>query len=139
MKKEFDRAAYDADDPAKHAVMSIFNSWGYDTRINHDVYGIDLVGRDQFGLFGVEVEVKHNWTEHFHFPFSSVHYSARKLKFLDSFPTVYFATVNHPRTHALIVSTDNFSEARLIRKHTSHTENEWFLELPIDLFHQVSL
>jgi hypothetical protein len=139
MKKAFDRETYDADDPAKHAVMAVFNSWGFDTRLNHDVYGIDLVGRDSHGLFGIEVEVKHNWTEQFHFPFSTVHYAARKLKFLDAFPTVWFATVNHHRTHALVVSTDYFSEARLIRKHTSHTNDEWFIELPIDLFHQVAL
>lgn len=131
MLKPFDPAVFAADDPVKHKVIALFQQANCDVRENADLYGIDLVGRDRNtnDLFGIEVEVKHNWTGP-HFPFTTVHYSARKLKFLDVFPQIHMATFNSEHTHVLIVNVHEHDELRMIRKHTSVTASEWFIEFP---------
>lgn len=132
MLKPFDPAVFAADDPVKHRVIELFRRWNCDLRVNADEYGVDLIGKDRAtgDVFGVEVEVKHNWTGSF-FPFTTVHYSARKLKFLDAFPQLHMATVNSEHTHVLILDVHTHDTARMVRKQTSVTASEWFIEFPV--------
>jgi hypothetical protein len=140
MFKPFDAAQYEADDNAKHQIIALFRDC-YQTPlwVNGDKYGIDLVGKYQGQPFGVEVEIKHNWTEAHHFPFETVHIAARKTKFLDAFPFVYFTVLNHDRTQVLIVDSDQMEHCKLVRKQTMHTPIEWFMEIPISRFTQFGL
>lgn len=140
MLKPFSRDLYNADDPAKFQVIELFrNYYGLETWVNPDRYGVDLLGEEENQQFGVEVEVKHEWLERFSFPFDTVHIAARKVKFLDAMPLVYFVTLNHHRTHALIMSTARFDQCKLVRKPTKYTTTEWFMSFPIDMFTQVAL
>jgi hypothetical protein len=133
--KPFSSAQYDADDDAKNQVGKfVAQHWSFtNVRVNPNRYGIDLLADDDGTLTGIEVEVKHNWTGDY-FPFSTVHFSARKAKFLDECPQVYFAMLNHERTWLIVVDGSQFDCAKLVCKHTKHTMNEWFLQLPLDKF-----
>ncbi len=140
MLKPFNQATFDADDNAKHDVIKLLHPiLGAQLRVNHDPYGIDLIGKYYDGkLFGVEVEVKHNWQSE-HFMFETVHYAARKTKFIDLYDDVYFVTVNSPRTHALVINIAFLDNMKMVRKQTSETTSEWFLEIPTHLFYKYSL
>lgn len=135
MLKPFDLQTYDANDDAKHDIIKMFRqNFNCTIGVNADKYGIDLVGRFNDGtLFGVEVEVKHNWQSE-HFMFESVHYAARKTKFIDAFPETYFCTVNAPRTHCLLINMQTIDSMRMVRKQTTMTTKEWFLEVATHLF-----
>lgn len=140
MLKPFSQTTYEADDNAKHLIVDLFrNTYGCQTWVNGDKYGIDLIGKDNNATFGVEVEVKHEWTEEFHFPWDTVHIPARKVKFIDTHPVVYYAVVNHWRTFALITSTARFDQCKLVRKDTKHTRQEWFMAIPLELWSHVQL
>lgn len=137
--KPFDQHTYATDDNAKQLVMDLFRHWGCTIGVNADDYGIDLVGRDPDGnVFGVEVEVKHNWHGPT-FPFTTIHYAARKTKFIDSMHEMWFCTVNDDRTHCLLLSPSELDNIKLVRKQTSVTSTEWFLEFPIHLARIMSL
>jgi hypothetical protein len=131
--KEFCSEQYRADDVAKNAVGKwLASRWGFtNVRVNPDRYGIDLLAEHEGRSFGIEVEVKHNWKGR-NFPFSSVHYSARKIKFLEAQEVVYFVTVNDDRTNLLLVSSEDLHTLKLVKKDTSYTASEWFIEIPID-------
>jgi len=135
MHKPFSIDQYDQDDDAKHAVIALFLAWNCDVRVNHDHYGIDLIGRDlqTREMFGVEVEVKHNWCGPT-FPFDTVHYSARKMKYLYLPTQTYFCTVNTERTHCMILNLTGIEQCKLVRKQTNVTASEWFMEFPTHLF-----
>jgi hypothetical protein len=142
MLKPFNQSTFDADDNAKHDAIHLFQElYNCDIRVNQDRYGIDLVGKyldfDR-ELFGVEVEVKHNWQSE-HFMFETVHYAARKTKFIDLYRDVFFVTVNSPRTHALVINIASLDTMKMVRKQTSETSSEWFLEIPTHLFYKYSL
>ena len=130
MRKPFDQSMYDSDDPAKHLVLDWLMSTGFYGNINPDQYGIDLVG-DYSGVpYGIEVEIKHNWKGD-QFPFSTVHFSARKLKFLKTTACVVFVMLNHERTHALTVGKKSLESAIIVTKDTIYTDNEQFIEVPL--------
>lgn len=133
MQKTFSDEHYKADDNAKNDVGKwLATKWGFaGVRVNPDKYGIDLLAEHNGTTFGIEVEVKHNWKGS-RFPFSTLHYSARKIKFLESASVVYFVTVNDDRTHLLLTSSEDMEGLKLVKKDTSYTEAEWFLEVPID-------
>jgi hypothetical protein len=131
--KEFSSDHYNADDNAKNQVGKwLATRWGFkNVRVNPDKYGIDLLAEHEGRSFGIEVEVKHNWKGR-NFPFSSLHYAARKIKFLEAAEIVYFVTVNDERTHLLVVSSEDLNSLKLVKKDTHYTSQEWFIEVPID-------
>jgi hypothetical protein len=133
MKKEFSEQLYKEDDNAKNLIGKwLANRWGFtNVRVNPDKYGIDLLADKDGASFGIEVEVKHNWSGA-RFPFNSVDYAARKTKFLEAAETVYFCTLNEERTHVLILSSDHMDGVKLIRKETVYTSAEWFIRASID-------
>lgn len=129
--KPFDQDLYDKDDNAKFVVMDYLASIGLQARVNPDPYGIDLLA-DWFDKpYEIEVEVKHNWSGA-QFPFDSLHYSARKLKFLNAHAEVRFITLNHEWTHAAIVTGEDLTNCKIVEKKTKYTEIEKFIEVPID-------
>lgn len=128
--KPFDINLYNADDNAKELVIQWLQGYGYNMEVNSDQYGIDLVGFNNEGKpITVEVEVKHHWTGP-HFPFPTVHVSARKRKFFS--PDSYLVMVNHERTHCLTLNYEALSWGRLITKPTIYTTDEQFVEVTVD-------
>jgi hypothetical protein len=128
--KPFDINLYNADDNAKDLVIQWLKGYGYNVDVNPDQYGIDLIGTDNTGKqIAVEVEVKHHWKGP-HFPFRTVHVSARKQKFVK--PNAYLVMVNHERTHVLTLNYETLSQARLVTKPTVYTTDEQFLQVDVE-------
>lgn len=130
MSKAFSQELYDDDDSAKLLILDWLETRGFVVFVNPDEYGIDLLGRYNNMDYAFEVEVKHNWKGDV-FPFDSVHYSARKRKFVQPDVRAYFITVNHERTRCLIVGWQDFMAGKLVEKSTIYTKNEWFVEIAI--------
>jgi hypothetical protein len=130
MSKAFDRALYDADDSAKHLVIKWLEARNFVAFVNPDDYGIDLLARYNGLNYAFEVEVKHNW-KGAEFPYQTIHYSARKRKFISPDVKTYFVTLNHERTHLLLVHQQDFMLGKLVNKNTIYTTSEWFVEIPI--------
>lgn len=126
--KMFDQNHYDADDNAKEQVIAWLVTCGYEARVNPDQYGIDVLADGKGRQLAFEVEVKHNWKGE-RFPFPTLHYSARKRKFLDNEREVRFITLNNDRTHALIATNTQLAKARTVAKNTIYTQNELFIEV----------
>lgn len=131
MSKPFDQTLYDADDSAKHLVIKWLRSRNFVAFVNPDDYGIDLLARYNDMDYAFEVEVKHNWRG-FEFPYQTIHYSARKRKFVLPDIKTYFVTLNHERTRLLMVRSDDFMAGKLVNKDTIYTTSELFVEIPID-------
>ena len=136
--KPFCPEQYDADDNCKHDVIRFLEAqtWArFDLVVNRDKYGIDLVGECNGHQCGVEVEVKHAWSGE-HFPFDDVHIAARKVKFIECKPIVWYVIVNAERTHALVFtpSRKSMNEILMVRKETVHTTSEWFMQVPLEEF-----
>ena len=128
--KPFSESLYTKNDDAKHQVIDWLKGQGYDTQVNPDQYGIDLLGTNQETgkKIEVEVEVKHNWSGP-KFPFSTVHFPARKLKFINT--KSFFIMLNTERTHILVVSGTQARHSQTIKKSTVYTTAEDFLEVPV--------
>jgi hypothetical protein len=128
--KPFSTSLYTKNDDAKHLVIEWLDEQGYDAHVNPDKYGIDLLGteRKTGRKIQVEVEVKHNWSGE-KFPFMTVHFPARKLKFVN--PKSFFIMLNTERTHILVVSGAQVCHSRTIKKSTVYTATEDFMEVPI--------
>ncbi len=129
--KPFDQDLYDKDDNAKFVVIDYLSTLGIQARVNPDPYGIDLLA-DWYGdAYEIEVEVKHNWSGA-EFPFDSLHYSARKVKFLNQNAHVRFITLNNEWTHAAVVNGKDLLTCKIVEKKTKYTEQESFIEVPLD-------
>ena len=132
MSKPFDRELYDRDDAAKEFVITYFTErYGFLVYVNPDQYGIDLIVENERGTFELEVEVKHNWKGK-RFPFQSVHFAARKLKFAQHPDNVHFIMLNDDWTYALLIDGPTFASSPIIRKDTIYTRNERFVEVSVD-------
>lgn len=127
-KKPFSKSHYDQDDSAKYQVVKYFRDQDYDAYINPDKFGIDVLADKDGVQLRIEVEVKHNWKGP-NFQYETLHYSDRKRKFLEFPENTYFVTLNHERTHALMVSGRILSEAPTIVKDTIYTKGEKFIEV----------
>lgn len=127
--KPFSPSLYSTNDDAKELVIQWLKNSGYEAWVNPDQYGIDVLSVDPFGdERQYEVEVKHNWKGP-RFPFSGVHFSARKLKFTK--PTSGFVMLNHERTHALVVDGNIVANSPIVTKSTIYTNDEQFIEVPL--------
>jgi hypothetical protein len=128
--KPFDVAHYDADDSAKHVVIAYLRRIGLDAQVNEDRFGVDVVAHRGEKHYQIEVEVKHAWSEA-EFPFTTLHYAARKIKFAQSAVETHFFTLNHQRTHALIVAARHLLDAPIVTKETLYTDAEQFIEVSL--------
>lgn len=130
MKKPFDVGLYNADDVAKHQVIEWLGTKQFNAYVNPDQYGIDVLADKNNRLFGFEVEVKHNWSG-FEFPYDTVHFAARKQKFIK--PNHYFTMLNDNRTRILLVKGTVLAQCNLVTKNTKYTTGEQFIEVPANL------
>lgn len=132
MTKPFSQELYDRDDAAKEFVIDFFRvRHGFKIYVNPDQYGIDLIVENERGRFELEVEVKHNWKGK-RFPFRTIHFAARKIKFAENPQNVHFIMLNDDWTYALLIDGITFSESPKIRKDTIYTRNEEFVEVPAE-------
>ena len=128
--KRFDKSHYDADDSAKHLVIDWLRRRDYDAWVNDDQYGVDVIAMRGTQRHHIEVEVKHAWWGA-DFPFSTLHYAARKLRFVESHVPTHFFTINEQRTHALVVAGHHLLNSPIVVKQTIYTEQERFVSVPI--------
>lgn len=129
MSKPFSTELYNRDDNAKDQVVDWLKSKDWSAWVNPDQYGIDVLAVDLEGNeHQFEVEVKHNWKGP-RFQYPTLHYSDRKRKFLKNPGSTAFVTLNHERTHALMVSGQILADAPTIVKDTIYTSNEKFIEV----------
>ena len=132
MTKPFDPELYDRDDRAKDFVRAFFEQrFGFIAYVNPDQYGIDLIIENDRGKFELEVEVKQAWTGR-NFPYKTLHYAARKIKFAENLGNVHFITLNKNWTWGLLVSGDVIATCKIVTKDTIYTKNEKFIEVPLD-------
>lgn len=130
MLKPFSLDLFNDNDNAKYDVMNWLIKRGNKVWVNDDQYGIDLLGECKGEPYAWEVEIKHNWTTTV-FPFSTIHYSYRKAKFINSNVNTYFVTVNHNRDRFLFIKDQDFMQGKVISKNTIYTTDESFVEIPI--------
>jgi len=135
--KPFDKELYDDDDNAKDQLITYLDEYGFDNpRVNPDQYGIDVLAERDGEPYAFEVEVKHNWKGDY-FPFKSVHFAYRKMKFtkVETIPlrNTYFVMLNHERDTALRVDGVTFAGAPVVSKKTIYTSIEKFVEVATDL------
>lgn len=130
MSKVFSKAHYDADDPAKHDLIGWLEAQGFMAWVNDDQFGIDVLAIRNGEQFEFEVEVKHNWRGA-EFPFDSVHWSARKLKFAQDSRCNWFVMFNHERDRALFASGSVLLACELVKKDTKYSTGELFVEVPL--------
>ena len=131
MNKPFSRELYERDDAAKEFVITFFTvRYGWIVYVNPDQYGIDLIVENERGVFELEVEVKHNWKGP-RFPFPTIHFAARKLKFAKNPANVNFIMLNDDWTYAVVIDGPTFASSPIITKDTIYTKNERFVEVSI--------
>jgi len=129
--KPFSNKLYKEDDNAKDIVIDWLKAKSWSAEVNPDQYGIDVIATDLEGeKHYFEVEVKHNWKGP-SFQYGTLHYSDRKRKFLDTPDNTAFITLNHERTHALMVSGGVLAKAPTITKDTIYTSSEKFIEVSV--------
>jgi hypothetical protein len=139
VSKPFSQDLYDNDDKAKHLVIEFLEANQWEAWVNPDKYGIDLLALDPNGIeYQVEVEVKHNWTGD-SFPYQTLHFAERKRKFISTDRLTLFVTLNHDNTHGLVANDQALSEATVIVKDTSYTEQEQFLEISVSSCELITL
>ena len=131
MIKTFSKELYDDDDSAKLLILEWLRSKGFFVFVNPDDYGIDLLGRYNEMNYAFEVEVKHNWRGTM-FPFDTIHFSNRKRKFATADKLTWFVMLNDERTHALMVSGQNFLAAPIVTKNTIYSQGEQFVAIPVE-------
>lgn len=130
MKKPFDVELYDADDNAKYTIIEWLYNNGFVAWVNPDKYGIDVLATRDGDQYGFEVEVKHNWQGE-KFPFRTVHFSARKQKFIGW--NHFFTMLNDDRTCVLVVDEQALRSAEIVSKQTKYTSDELFIAVPKQL------
>lgn len=134
--KKFSHEHYSENDSAALMLIYWLRLKGYEAIRNPDRYGIDVLSNWDSPDTGVEVEVKHNWHGP-EFPFKTIHYAARKFKFLEGNQLVRFVTFNHERSHILVVDGKEFK--KIVTKSTKYTDDESFYEIPFESCKIISL
>jgi hypothetical protein len=130
MSKVFSSEHYNADDNAKHQIIGWLETRGFMAWVNQDQYGIDVQAVRKGLSYEFEVEVKHNWSGAL-FPFETIHFSNRKRKFATADEQTWFIMLNDERSHALMVSGDQFLSALVVEKDTIYSIKEQFVAIPI--------
>ena len=130
MSKVFDQQHYDQDDNAKYELIGWLRYKGFKAWVNPDQYGIDVLASKDSKRYQFEVEVKHNWDTQ-GFPFDTVHWSARKLKFAEPNRYTWFVMFSNDRSQALFAPGEAVLQAECVQKNTKYTQGEWFVALPV--------
>lgn len=136
--KPFDSTLYADNDGAKHLIIDLLNSNGWNAQVNPDQYGIDLLATKGPKTIALEVEVKHHWKGQ-QFPFATVQIPARKQKFAQLAES-WFVVVNADRTFALMASGQSLLTSKLVIVPNKYVaEGEHFFQVPLSDFTLVKL
>jgi hypothetical protein len=127
--KPFDQVLYDQDDKAKDIVVDWLQRLDYTACVNPDQYGIDVLAELGGNKYQFEVEVKHNW-KGYDFPYDTVHFAARKIKFAKEMGSTYFIMFNDDLSNALSVHSREILNSEIVSKNTKYTSNEQFVAVP---------
>lgn len=128
--KPFDKALYDQDDQAKLVVVGFLETRRFDAWVNEDQFGVDVLADRDGERWQFEVEVKHGWSGE-DFPFGSLHYAARKLKWAHE-PRTWYCTLNDEWDRMLVVSGEVLMMCDVVFKDTIYTTDEPFIEVPLE-------
>lgn len=128
--KPFDKALYDQDDQAKLVVVDFLRGRRFVAWVNEDDYGVDVLADRDGYRWQFEVEVKHGWSGD-EFPFNSLHYAARKLKWADE-PRTWYCTLNDDWSRMIVVSGEVLAGCQVVVKNTIYTQGEPFVEVPLE-------
>ena len=132
MSKPFDKDLYDKDDKAKDFVIQFFNErFHYKAYVNPDPYGIDVIIEKGDMVYELEVEVKRSWHGK-SFPYKTLHYAYRKIKFANNPEHVHFITLNSDWTYGILVTGEVIASSPVIVKDTIYTKKEKFVEVSIE-------
>jgi len=134
VRKPFSEALYNTDDSAKDQLVAYLIKRGYEAWVNPNDYGIDVCAIKDGEKYYFEVEVKHNWKGK-DFPFDTLHYADRKLKFLKSAAqrkNTWFVTLNHQRKYAVTVNGEILINCQVVKKDTIYTKGEGFIQVPVE-------
>jgi hypothetical protein len=135
---EFDSHRYTVHDLAKHVIIHELEKEGWlDVHVNPDDYGPDLIATSSRSgnTWTIEVEVKNNWNTGI-FQYRSLHISHRKARWHNDHHM--HITCNADWSAYLIVPPSALREARVVRKSTTYSQNELFLEIPITECQQIT-
>jgi hypothetical protein len=130
MNKPFSEDLFrDNDGKGKKAVSLYLINLGYDV-IEGDKYGVDLICLRNEEMVGyAEVEVRHNWVNHF--SYSSLHIPYRKKKFFQlELPTILFAT-NKTASMAFMVHDYDILISPIKNIPNKYLDHELFFDVPL--------
>lgn len=129
VRKKFSKDLYDQNDTvAKELVLELVKEMNNEEgHVNPDQYGPDLVFKDYYG----ECEIKYNWRGKV-FPFKTIQFPERKMKFLNLDKPTTFFMLNADRTYALIVSNHDLLHSPLAMVSNKYIKyGEHFFQVPI--------
>lgn len=140
-RKQFDQALHDQNDPmARDAVTDwVALRWGLVCKPNTDKYGVDLIAYKNDKVRGfIEVESR-VWDRTEKCPYPSIHVAERKKKLFDNMHTVIFVT-NYNAEFAYWCNAEEVLGSPLIEVPNKYVQkNEWFYDVPIEIFRYVIL
>lgn len=133
ISKKFDKTLYDLnDDVAKGAAVGLFGKLFPHTEIkeNTDKYGIDMIIYEDGEVVGyLETEVKNVWKGD-SFPFSTIQFPKRKVKFISLKVPTFFCMINSEGTKALVITGNDLIESPLKMVSNKYIqEGEYFFQV----------
>ncbi len=138
--KKFNQKLHDlCDPPAREAVTEwVEMKWGLQCQPNPDKYGVDLIVYRRGQVCGfIEVETR-DWGT-LHCPYYTIHIAQRKEKLFQNPGTLIFVTTRDFE-NAYWCKADDVKNSPLIEvPNRAVKRNEYFYDVPIELFQYVDL
>jgi hypothetical protein len=128
--KPFSEGNYDKYSPLEEQVKSYLYIYGMDIVSNPDKYDIDLLIVDDGDIIGgIEVESHAKYWDD-EFPFDTVHFLGRKLKYTQA--GSFYLMVSAELKNAVIIHFPDLYSYDMIEKDNESCDNEPFIEIPKD-------
>jgi hypothetical protein len=104
---------------------------GYYLEENPDKFGVDFLLLNTYcqvrGFVEIESHAKH-WFEHF--PFETVHFLGRKLKYVK--PNSYYIMINYNGVSSVMLPFEELKKYDVIRMDTAVFKEDAIIDVPID-------
>lgn len=135
---QFDQHRYTVHDLAKHVIIHELEQQGWlDVHVNPDTYAADLKATSSRSgkQWTIEVEVKNNWSTGT-FQYQTLHISNRKQHFNNEHHM--HITCNADWSAYIIVPPSALMTAKRVRKNTTYSRDELFMEININDCQQIT-